>query len=407
MSELDDLEAVASGAPSPSPQEPKPAPTLDGILSQAEAAGHPKSALEALRSHADLIRRISGIAKIDLDAEIQAVWDHLPNFRRSRAEREREAASQSASPAEREARLRHAKQLVTQAQNLASPTAEDRFRARALVTELSIRLAARLRGIEVSLPNVEPSSLRTFEKTFQDHTRGVEASGMSRQDAQHAARLAFLQALVEADATPDDPAGLRAAIVRYRKNTTRDYGVEPGHLHDQPLSETPQAIEVPAQVESEALDTDRAIAVSRLSRSLSLAAAAELNPRHYAIYRVLSENTHLFDWRLGPDGKLVFVKRDGAGRGENIAVQVMQEVGGYAGRGAAYRAVHDTLDRLGEALHKYGRDVTTEDIPVEKRTRATDRLTASRKQVMEAARTPRTPAEAVPVSRKQEAAEIE
>ena len=407
MSELDDLEAVASGVPSPSPQEPQPAPTLDGILSQAEAAGHPKSALESLRSHADLIRRISGIAKIDLDAEIQAVWDHLPNFRRSRAEREREAASRSASQAEREARLRHAERLESQAQDLASPTAEDWLKARALVTELSIRLAARLRGIEVSLPDVEPSSLRTFEKTFQDHTRGVEASGVSRQDAQHAARLAFLQALVEADATPDDPAGLRAAIVRYRKNTTRDYGVEPGHLHDQPLSETPQAIEVPAQGESEALDTDRAIAVSRLSRSLSLAAAAELNPRHYAIYLVLSENTHLFDWRLEPDGKLVFVKRDGAGRGENIAVQVMQEVGGYSGRGAAYRAVHDTLDRLGGAFHKYGRDVTIEDILVEKRTRATDRLTASREQVMEAARTPRTPTKAITVSPKRETAEIE
>ncbi len=407
MSELDDLEAVASGAPSPSSQKPKPAPTLGGILSQAEAAGHSKSALESLRSHADLARRISGIAKIDLDAEIQAVWDHLPNFRRARAERERQAASQSASPAEREAHRRHAERLESQAWDLASPSAEDRLKARALVTELSIRLAARLRGIEVSLPDVEPSSLRTFERTFQDHTRGVEASGVSRQDAQHAARLAFLQALVEADATPDDPAGLRAAIVQYRKNTTRDYGVEPGHLYDQPLPETPQALEVPAPIESEDLNTDRAIAVSRLSRSLSLAAAAELNPRHYAIYRVLAENTHLFDWRLEPDGKLVFVKRDGAGRGENIAVQVMQEVGGYAGRGAAYRAVHDTLDRLGGALHKYGRDVTIEDIPVEKRTHATGRLTASREQVMEAARTQRTPAEAGPVPPKREAADIE
>ena len=41
----------------------------------------------------------------------------------------------------------------------------------------------------------------------------------------------------EVDATPDEPAGLQAAIVQYRKNTTQDYGAEPGHLHDQPLPE--------------------------------------------------------------------------------------------------------------------------------------------------------------------------
>lgn len=383
---LDALEAEVSGKVTAAPQAEKPAPTLEELLSQADTAGYPRPALESLRSHADLLRRVARLSRIDVDAETQSVWEHLPDFRKARADRERESAARAATPAERDDRLRRAKQLETQARELASPTVEDRFKARAFVTELSIRIAARLRGIEVHMPDVEPSSLRLFEKTFQDHSRGVEASGKSRQDAQHAARLAFLQAMVETDATPDDPAGLRAAIVQYRKNTTRAYGPESGHLHDQSLSESRAALDVPADSWSDSQDTQQAIAVSRLSHSLSLAVAAELNPRHYAVYRVLSENTHLFDWRLEPDGELVFVKRSGVDKGENIAAQVMQDVGGYSGRGAAYRAVHDTLDRLGTALQKYGRSVTIEDIPEAKRVLVTDRLTASREQVLEAAR---------------------
>jgi len=401
---LDALEAEVSGKVTAAPPAEKPAPTLEELLFQADTAGYPRSALESLRSHADLLRRVERLSRIDVDAETQSVWEHLPDFRKTRADRERESAARAATPAERDDRLRRAKQLETQARELASPTVEDRFKARAFVTELSIRIAARLRGIEVHMPDVEPSSLRLFEKTFQDHSRGVEASGKSRQDAQHAARLAFLQAMVETDATPDDPAGLRAAIVQYRKNTTRAYGPESGHLHDQSLSESRAALDVSTGPGEDAGNPEEAAEVSRLSRALALAAAAELNPRHYAIYRVLSENTHLFAWRLERDGKLVFVKREGAERGENIAAVVMRDVGGYSGRGAAYRAVHDTLDRLGAALHKYGRDVTIEDIPVKRRTRATDRLTASREQV----RNHQTPATKVaPTHARQETAEIE
>jgi hypothetical protein len=394
-----------------SPKEASPTTeriTVDGILARAESAGHSQAALALLKSQADLFRRMSTLAKVDVDAEAWEVWERLPEFRRERAGREREAATKLTDPAERKDRLGYAERLDNQARKLDSPSAEDRFKARAMVTELSIRLAARLRGIDVSTPDVEPSSLRLFERTFKDYAQGVEATGVTRAQAQNRARLAFLQAMVEADATPDDPAGLRTAIVRYRRNTTRDFGAEPGHLHDLPLSETPQALDVPTGPGEDPRNPEEAAEVSRLSRALALAAAAELNPRHYAIYRVLSENTHLFDWRLEPDGKLVFVKREGAERGENIAAAVMREVGGYAGRGAAYRAVHDTLDRLGDALHKYGRDVNIEDIPVEKRTRAMDRLTASREQVQETARNHPTPAtKASPTHARQETAEIE
>ncbi|MHB1706403.1 MAG: hypothetical protein ACYCSH_10260 [Acidithiobacillus sp.] len=393
---LDALESEISSTSGRDSQQGKTA-TVEGILAQAESAGYPQAALESLRSHADLLRRTARIAQIDVDAEARAVYAHLSDFRLARAARERELAEKG-NPAERESRLNHAARLERQAQNLAAPSAEERLKARALATELSIRLAARLRNIEVSTPDVEPASLRLFERTFQAHTQGVESTtGASRAEAQHAARLAFLQAMMETETSPDDPSGLRAAIVQYRRNTTRDYGTEPGHRHDLSASDK----EIPERNEPQAPDTlsllqsrledGQSAELARLSRALNLAAAAELNPRHYAVYMVLAENTHLFDWRLNPDGRLIFQKREGAEKGENIGAQVMRDVGGYSGRGAAYRAMHETLDRLGEALQKYGREVTIKDIPPEKRTLAMDRLTASREQTLEAARSQRPP----------------
>ncbi|MEY2340923.1 hypothetical protein AB4090_02300 [Acidithiobacillus sp. IBUN Pt1247-S3] len=389
---LEDLEALAAAngnsttAPSPD--------TADGIIAQAEAAGYPDNAIKALRSHAELVKRTALIAKIDVNAEAQYVHEHLPDLRRARAATEWELAAKG-SAEERKARLKRAVRLEDQAEKLAAPSANERDKARALATELSIRLAAQLRNIQVSTPDVDPASLQLFERTFRDHTQGVAATGTNKAKAQHAARLAFLQAMIETDTTPDDPTGLHAAIVRYRKNTTQDFGAEPGHLHDLPLSEINESA---AGITPDRLyqmvareDDDRAAEVARLSRALTLAAATDLNPRQYAIFQVMAENTHLFDWKMEND-KLLFQKRDGAEKGENIAGLVMDQVGGFAGKGAAYRAVHVTLDRLGEAFQKYGRNVAIEDIPSGKRTQSLDRLTASREQIMEAARAEPVPA---------------
>ncbi|MBU2788453.1 hypothetical protein HFQ13_09635 [Acidithiobacillus sp. VAN18-1] len=389
---LESLELEASGnGDTVMPSSPG---TVEGILAQAEAAGYPDSALKTLRSHAELVKRTAMIAKIDVNTEAQYVYEHLPELRRTRAATERELAAKG-SAEERKTRLERAARLEDQANKLTAPSANDREKARALATELSIRLASQLRNIQVSTPDVDPAGLQLFERTFHDHAQGVAAqTGASKAQAQHAARLAFLQAMTETDTTPDDPTGLHAAIVRYRKNTTQDFGAEPGHLHDVPLSEvsenatgiTPDRLSRMAERE----EHDRAAEVVRLSRALTLAAATELNLRQYAIFQVMAENTHLFDWKIEND-RLLFQKREGSEKGENIASLVMDQVGGFSGKGAAYRAVHVTLDRLGEALQKYGRNVAIEDIPSGKRTQALDRLTTSREQVMEAARSERIP----------------
>ncbi|MBU2803618.1 hypothetical protein ACQUQQ_00905 [Acidithiobacillus ferrooxidans] len=397
---LEDLEAQATTDSSAAPI------TLDSLLTQAEAAGYPQTALEKLRSHANLLQRTVQIAQIDVDAEVGYVHDHLPELRRARAQVQRLAAENLVrEPAERQARLNHAHKLEQQAGELSAQNVDERWKARALVTELSIRLSARLRQVQVSTPEVDPTSLRLFERTMRANTASAEASGFSKAEAQHAARLAFLQAMVETEATPDDPAGLHAAIAQYRKNTTKESGPEPGHLHDVPLPEHeekrdrrhPNELYIPLEIEDIVTrlesreESQQAMEVARLSRALSLAAAADLSPRQFAIYHVLAENTHLFDWRLDERNRLLFQKREGVEKGENIAHTVMREVGGFSGKGAAYRAVHDTLDRLGEAFQKYGRDATIEDVPSEKRTQVLDRLTASPGRVMGAARTQRTP----------------
>lgn len=398
---LEDLEALAA-ANGNSTMAPFP-DTADGIIAQAEAAGYPESALKTLRSHAELVKRTALIAKIDVNAEAQYVYDHLPELRRTRAATERELTAKG-SAEERKALLERAVRLEDQAEKLAAPSADERDKARALATELSIRLAAQLRNIQVSTPDVDPASLQLFERTFRDNAQGVAAqTGANKTQAQHAARLAFLQAMIETDTTPDDPTGLHAAIVRYRKNTTQDFEAEPGHLHDVSL---PEINESAAGITPDRLsqmvareDDDRAAEVVRLSRSLNVTAAADLNPRQYAIFQVMAENTHLFDWKIEND-RLLFQKREGSEKGENIASLVMDQVGGFSGKGAAYRAVHVTLDRLSEAFQKYGRNVAIEDIPAGKRTQALDRLTASREQVMEAAR-----AEPVPPRRQHPARE--
>lgn len=371
--------------------------SLESLLAQAEAAGHAQTAMEKLRSHAEFLQRVAQIAQIDVDAEVKYVHDHLPDLRRERGEMEKKKAEKLVNdPARRQAGLTHAANLDRQAKELSAPDVDEPLKARALATELSIRLSAKLRNVRFSAPDVEPSSLRLFERTFQDNTSGVvSVTGVSKAEAQHAARLAFLQAMVETDVTPDDPGGLRAAIVQYRKNTTKDFGPEPGHIHDLPITGNEAAIplkieDVATRLESRE-ETRQAVEIARLSKALTIAAAAELNPRHYAVYLVMAENTHLFDWRINDHGKLLFQKREGAEIGDNIAQEVMRNVGGFSGRGAAYRAVHDTLDRLGEAFQKYGRDVAIEDVPHERRVQVLDRITSSREQVVEAARNQRVP----------------
>lgn len=383
---LDALSALEAQDGRNAPQ----AVTLDGILDRAQDAGYPQSALRDLRSRAEMLRRVAHIARVDLDAEAQYAWDRVSETRRQRADQEKKTAERTGNPAERLSRLQHAQQLESQARKLESPSVDERFKARAVATELSIRLNARMRGIHFSVSDVEPSSLRLFEKAFQDHARGVESLGTPRGEAETVARMAFLQAMAEVDTTPDDPSGLRAAIVQYRKNTTRDFGPEAGHMRDQSLHDAPEIMDQGAPEDTE--DTEgtasRSREVSRLSRALSLAAAAELDHRQYAVYLVLADNTHLFDWRVEPEGKLTFVKRHGVDRGENIAAKVVEELGGYAysGRGAAYRAVHETLDSLGSAMQKLGRNVAIEDFPPRQRVQVMDRLTASREQIREATR---------------------
>lgn len=345
-------------------------PTLTDILQQARQAGYPEQALEELRSRAEFLRRVSDIAKIDVDAEVEAAFRRLPEFRQQRAAEESKIAASLTDPAERKSRQEHARWLERQAATLARPDADGQLRARALATELSVRLAAKLRGIELSTPDVDPSSLRLFERTFEKHTRGLESEGLEREEARHQARLAFLQALVEADVSPDDSTGLHAAIVQYRKITTRSVGAEPGHLHDQSLEEsgnhhrTEQPTETDPMVVLESQEESVPEQnIAAIAQTLDRTAAAALRPRQYAIFQVLAGNTQLFDWRLDPDGKLRFQKRKGADKGANIAAVVMDEVGGFSGRGAAYRAVHDTLDRLGEALRQMGRDALLEELP--------------------------------------------
>lgn len=361
------------------------------ILERAESAGYPAAALEDLRSRADMLQRVARIAEIDVDAEAKLVWERTAEIRRQRAELEKKAAEKSKDPVDRLSGLQRAQQLELQAKKLENPGVDEGFKARAVATELSIRLNARMRGIRFSVSDVEPSSLRIFEKSFQDHAKGVQSLGSSRAEAEHTARMAFLQAMVEVDAMPDDPTGLRSAIVQYRRNTTRDFGPESGHMKDQPLEATPEIQDMAAPV----LDGDEDVRkgsreVSRLRSALDLAAAVELSDRHYAVYRVLAANTHLFDWKMKQNDygidQLVFVKRQGADRGENIAQKVMEDVGGYSGRGAAYRAVHETIDRVSEALEKLGRNVSIDGLTQDQRAQAAVRLTASREQINAAAK---------------------
>jgi len=364
---------------------------MDLVLDKAESAGYPAAAVEELRSRADMLRRVAQIAQIDVDAEARLVWERTAEIRRQRAAQEKKAAEKASNPAERLTGLQRSQQLEAQAQKLENPNIDEGFKARAVATELSIRLQAKMRDIRFSVSDVEPSSLRIFEKSFQDHARGVESLGSSRAEAEQAARMAFLQAMVEVDAMPDDPTGLRSAIVQYRKNTTRDFGREAGHMKDQSLDVTPEVQDLAA---SEYSEPDEEMAknsreVSRLYRALDLAAAVELPDRQYAVYRVLAENTHLFDWKLKPNDwgfdQLVFVKRQGADRGENIAQKVMEEIGGYSGRGAAYRAVHETIDRVAEALAKVGHHVSIDGLTSAQKKRAIERLTASPTRIKEAA----------------------
>ncbi|AUW32577.1 hypothetical protein A5904_06080 [Acidithiobacillus caldus] len=390
---------------------------LEAVLHRAEKAGYPPSAMESLRSRAQMLKRMEKVSRLDMDELAKDSWLCVAEHRLNRAKEIRKEAERITNAGERLEQLQLAKRLETQAQKLSSPSVDEKFRARAVATELSIRLDAQIRGIRISTTDVEPSSLRLFESAFKDYTFGVESLGVPRREAEQTARLAFLQAMEAVEATPDDPSGLRSAIVQFRRQATHEFGVESGHLRDVSVDDAPEVQQLSApdsyapdrglHAREDEEQQQRSREAARLGRVLSLVAAAELPDRYYAVYRVLADNTHLFEWKIEPEGKLRFIKRAGAERGENIAAKVMEQVGGYSGRGAAYRAVHETIDRLGEALQKLGRNVTIDDLTPQQRVRVLDRLSASDAQIRAAADTARRERRGTGVSRRRKVDELE
>ena len=84
------------------------------------------------------------------------------------------------------------------------------------------------------------------------------------------------------------------------------------------------------------------------------AALVHLNDREYAIFHTLLDNHHVLDFEIDrKNGKLAVHKKNGVDKGVTpvaIIREALPEI--YAGDGAAYRAVNQTVDKLSQAIRE-------------------------------------------------------
>jgi hypothetical protein len=347
--------------------------------------GFPPEFYQDLRNTAETLEAIASFAKIDIDKEAQHVIDHLPEIRKERAESLRRDAK-GMDPAARKVALTDADRLEKSAAKLALPDVDESYRRRAALTELSVRLKARLRDVAKTEPELDPERLEKFRRSLDVIAKGLPADVGSQSDREAMARMAFVQELREARGNVD------LAVDNLYKNAFSD--IERGHWGDASMDRVVEAsgreAERPAQVlppeqqtqdyvTQKLLDEERAERISRntLLRNLPKLAAEHLNPKEYAAYRVMIDNEHLLDWEI-KHGKIKFkaVERD-LDDPENTIAKILQRDLNYQDIRGATLLLEKTVGKLNKLLvENNGQEVKQTQVGTERMRKTTAEIVA-------------------------------
>ncbi len=304
-----------------------------------------------LRSSAETLQIVVGLSQVDLDNEVTYVRAHLPELRAERAADLRQAADRARNRAEKERLLADAARLEKSAEKLRAPAADETFRNRATLIEMSARLSAQLRGLATNAPSIDPERLEKFQHALHAVAGSLPEEVGTKSEREAMARMAFVAELRSAGGNVDQ------AVDNFYKAAFED--VERGHHGTVGLDAVgsvrvedyvARKIEREEQQEREAL-----AAQNQVLQNLPKIAAEKLNPKEYAAYRLMIDNEHLLDWKIGNDGKMQFrAKTLDASDPENTIAKIVQRELDYQNIRGANMLVETTVDKLNGLMREAG-----------------------------------------------------
>lgn len=346
----------------------------------------PQDRIDDLRSTAETLSTIAGMSKSDLQEEVRQVIERLPEMRAQRAQQMREEAKKVEGP-DRPRMMKDADVLERSSQKLALPDADEQYKRRATLVELSVRLKAQLREVTQSTPELDPDRLKKFDMALGAIVRGLPDEVGSKADRAMMARMTFVQELRDAGGNVD------LAVDNFYKNTFGDN--ERGHWGDAGLEGVVQRANadadrakdrVPTEQQTQDYvhnkiaqenqeDHDAAAAQNALLQDMPKLAAEHLNAKEYACYRVMIDNEHLIDWEV-KNGKTRFkAKALDANDTENTVSKILQRDLNYQNIRGANLLIENTVDKLNTLMReKAGQDVQVTEKATERMSKTTQEI---------------------------------
>lgn len=357
--------------------------------------GYPEQQKADLRNMADTLDAIGVLAQADLQKEVAEIIENLPEIRKQRAQAMRESA-QGLPKDEKALRLKDADRLAASAEKLKLPTADEQFKNRAMLTELSIRLKQKIRGFDKTLPELDPDRLERYHKAIHAAERAMPAD-LSAEDRNMSARFAFATELMGAGG----PENFDLAVDNFYKAVC-PVEFERGHKGDVEFTTASENALNPEQHTQDYLtqclqEQDNAerlewVQHNKLISDMSTLAAQHLKPMQYAAYRIMIDNSHLLDWKLENNQLTIKAKTISKKDPENTIGKILQRELGYKNIQGANQVIHKTLQEINKTLaqsrkllERYGKD-SRSLIPGPK---AAERMQQTTREVIDNARAQR------------------
>ncbi len=266
---------------------------------------------------------------------------------------------------------KEAQRIAASAEKLARPGADEQFKRRAALVELSIRLKARLREVAQSTPDLDPDRLKKFKSAMRETVRTTPTEMGSRADRELMARMAFVQELRATRGNVD------LAVDNFYKGAFGER--ERGHFGDVGVDrETEDGLVSPILADQqtqdplqdwvdreEAREDAKAQMMYGVLQDLPKLAAERLKPGQYAAYRVMIDNEHLMDWKIQKDGKLHFqAKTLDASDDSNTIGKILKRELDYRDIRGANDLIQATLAKLNQVIRVY--DAATQEVVLSK-----------------------------------------
>lgn len=358
------------------------------IERQIRESGLPPDKIHGFEQDRMVLQAIEHLSGFDADKKTQDLWTRLPHARKSRADELRAQAINHSGP-EAQIKRRQAERLTASASKLESPNINNTFKARAFATEFSATVSLQLRGLDFSKYCPTPDTAKQFKASHANTVRELREAGLALEQAQI---IANREAALMVALALRQKRGLQAGIDDFIAGEHLLHRVEAGHLHDISLDSVDTETGKPAPEIAKVLsslattqETDSPKSDQKLARALSghlhETAAQHLNDRQYVIFRVLMDEGHAIRFERGKSNEITAKKAvsQGVETGETPAHFVMQALPDvFHGRGAAQRALNETLSRLDTALH--GPVIAGKEKDKAKARQATDTRTLVRRE---------------------------